>query len=158
MLLDSGLLFAASTMRKGLNLPQASSAQTITQEFGLGNISLTYSRPNVKGRKIFGVGTLQPYGEVWRTGANQATVIKFTDDVTIDGNKVPAGEYGLFSIPGKDEWTIIYQQNLPNNGVLMSTSRLTTVLRFTVKPSAVKDLAETFTMQFTNVKPTTGAT
>ncbi|MGZ3823028.1 MAG: DUF2911 domain-containing protein, partial [Mucilaginibacter sp.] len=88
-----------------LKVPQLSSTQTIEQELGLGKITLTYSRPNVKGRKIF--GAMEPYGVVWRTGANAATVIKFSDDVTIEGNKVPAGEYGLFSIPDKDEWTVI---------------------------------------------------
>ncbi len=139
---------------QGLKMPQASSAQTITQEFGLGNINLTYSRPNVKGRKIFGVGTLQPYGEVWRTGANQATVIKFSDDVTIEGKKLPAGEYGLFSIPGKDEWTIIINKTAKQWGAY-EYKQADDVVRFTVKPSAVKDLVETFTMQFTNVKPTT---
>lgn len=139
---------------QGLKLPQASSAQTITQEFGLGSITLTYSRPNVKGRKIFGVGTLQPYGEVWRTGANQATVIKFSDDVTIEGKNVPAGEYGLFSIPGKDEWTIIINKTAKQWGAYQY-KQADDVVRFIVKPSLVKDLVETFTMQFTNVKPAT---
>lgn len=139
---------------QGLKMPQASSAQTITQEFGLGSITLNYSRPNVKGRKIFGVGTLQPYGEVWRTGANQATVIKFSDDVTIEGNKIPAGEYGLFSIPGKDEWTIIINKTAKQWGAY-EYKQADDVARFTVKPSVVKDLVETFTMQFANVKPAT---
>src|SRR5580658_10589368 len=83
--------------------PAPSSAQTIVQGFGLGKITLTYSRPNVKGRKIFGY--TEPYNAVWRTGANAATTITFTDDVTLDGHKVTAGTYGLFSIPGEDEWT-----------------------------------------------------
>lgn len=142
------------TYAQGLKMPQASSAQTITQEFGLGSITITYSRPDVKGRKIFGEGTLQPYGEVWRTGANQATVIKFSDDVTIEGNKVPAGEYGLFSIPGKSEWTIILNKTAKQWGAYQY-KQADDVLRFTVKPTAVKDLVETFTLQFNNVKPGT---
>jgi hypothetical protein len=85
--------------------PAPSSTQTIVQNFGLGKITLSYSRPNVKGRKIFGY--TEPYNAVWRTGANAATTITFTDDVTLEGHKVAAGEYGLFSIPGEDEWTII---------------------------------------------------
>ncbi len=85
--------------------PQPSSTQTVVQDFGLGKINLVYSRPDVKGRKIF--GGMEPYGAVWRTGANSATVIKFSDDVTMEGNKIPAGEYGLFSIPGEQDWTII---------------------------------------------------
>src|ERR1700744_6770853 len=85
--------------------PQPSSTETITQGFGLGTIKLVYSRPNVKGRKIF--GGMEPYGTVWRTGANSATVIKFSDEVIMAGKKIPAGEYGFFRIPGEDEWTII---------------------------------------------------
>lgn len=76
-----------------LKIPQPSSGQTIIQDFGLGKITLTYSRPNVKGRKIF--GGMEPMGVVWRTGANAATRIKFTDDVKIEGKDLPAGEYAL---------------------------------------------------------------
>ncbi|MFT2603692.1 DUF2911 domain-containing protein, partial [Escherichia coli] len=67
-------------------VPAPSSTQSITQNFGLGKISLTYSWPNVKGRKIF--GALEPYGAVWRTGANNATSVKFTDEVIINNTKV----------------------------------------------------------------------
>ena len=77
---------AQNSYAQNLKVPQLSSTQTITQELGLGQIDLTYSRPNVRGRKIF--GGLEPYGTVWRTGANAATIIKFSDDVTINGNKV----------------------------------------------------------------------
>src|ERR1700712_4529265 len=90
---------------QALKVPQLSSTQTIIQDLGLGKITVVYSRPNVKGRKIF--GGMEPYGVVWRTGANAATTIQFSDDVTIEGNKVPAGTYGLFSIPDKNEWTVI---------------------------------------------------
>src|SRR5580693_7461225 len=94
-----------STQGNAQITPQPSSSEMITQGFGLGTITLTYSRPNTKGRKIFGY--VEPYDKVWRTGANSATVIKFTDDVSIEGHKVPPGEYGLFSIPGEKQWTII---------------------------------------------------
>ena len=101
------LIFGIALLLAGINsgaqelkMPQASSAQTITQEFGMGNIKISYSRPNVKGRKIF--GGLVPYNEVWRTGANSATVISFSDDVKVMGKDVPAGEYALFTIPALD--------------------------------------------------------
>src|SRR3978361_1872773 len=87
-----------SAMAQDLTIPQPSPKATIAEEFGLGKITLTYCRPGVKGRKIFGYS--EPYGLVWRTGANNATTIQFTDEVTIEGQKVPAGEYGLFTIPG----------------------------------------------------------
>src|ERR1700748_2803572 len=79
-------------------VPQPSPKQTIIQGFGLGNITVTYSRPSTKGRKIF--PQMEGYGIVWRTGANNATTIKFSDDVTMEGHAVPAGEYSLFTIPG----------------------------------------------------------
>lgn len=131
--------------------PAPSSTQTITQDFGLGRITLIYSRPNVKGRKIF--GNVEPYGKVWRTGANSATVIKFTDDVSVEGHKVPAGEYGLFSIPGEGEWTIILSKN-PKQWGAYTYSQADDYLRFTVKPAKLAENQETFTMQFVKVFPT----
>lgn len=136
---------------QGLKLPQPSTSQTITQDFGLGNISLSYSRPNVKGRKIF--GGLEPYGVIWRTGANSATVIKFTEAVKIEGKDVAAGEYALFTIPGKTEWTIILNKGTKEWGSY-TYSETNDVLRVKVKPLMLKDKVETFTMQFANVSDT----
>jgi hypothetical protein len=132
--------------------PQPSSTQSIVQDFGLGKISLTYSRPDVKGRKIF--GGMEPYGAVWRTGANSATVIKFTDEVTMEGNKIPAGEYGLFSIPGEKEWTIILSKQPKQWGAYLY-KEADDFLRFKVKTERVAALTETMTLAFTNVTPTT---
>jgi hypothetical protein len=149
------LLVAVSTYttqaQTRLKMPQASTSQTITQEFGLGKVTLIYSRPNVKGRKIF--GGLEPYGQVWRTGANSATVITFTDDVTIEGNKVPAGEYALFTIPNATEWTIILNKKTKQWGAY-EYKQADDVLRFKVKADKASAPVETFTMQFGNVKPT----
>ncbi len=133
--------------------PAPSSSQTIVQGFGLGNITLTYSRPNIKGRKMFGY--TEPYNAVWRTGANSATVIKFSDDVTIEGHKVPAGEYGLFSIPGEKQWTIILS-NKPEQWGAYTYSVKDDFLRFMVKPEKLQQLQETFTLAFENVYPTSG--
>ena len=136
---------------QSLKVPQLSSSQTITQELGLGKITLTYSRPNVKGRKIF--GAMEPYGTVWRTGANAATIIQFTDDVTIEGNKVPAGEYGLFSIPDKNEWTVILNKTAHQWGAY-TYKQSDDILRFKVKTINHADPLETLTMQFNNVDQT----
>jgi hypothetical protein len=130
--------------------PQPSSTQTITQDFGMGKINLVYSRPDVKGRKIF--GGMEPYGTVWRTGANSATVIKFTDDVSMEGKQVPAGEYGLFSIPGEKEWTIIISKQ-PKQWGAYNYKESDDYLRFAVKTKHLDDLAETMTLAFTNVSP-----
>jgi len=133
--------------------PQPSSSQTITQGFGLGTITLNYSRPNTKGRKIFGY--VEPYDKVWRTGANSATVIKFSDDVMLEGNKVPAGEYGLFSIPGENQWTIILSKK-PKQWGAYTYNQGDDYLRFTVKPVKLPRPVETFTLAFENMYPTSG--
>ena len=91
-----------------LKVPQPSTLQIIQQDFGLGQITITYSRPNVKGRKIF--GNIEPYGMVWRTGANAATKFKLTDSIWIEKHALAPGEYALFTIPGPNEWTVIFNK------------------------------------------------
>jgi hypothetical protein len=144
---------APGVQAQSFTAPQASSGQTIVQDFGLGKITVAYSRPNVKGRNVF--ADLAPYGQVWRTGANSATIITFTDEVTLAGHKVVPGEYGLFTIPGKVEWTIILNKTAKQWGAY-TYKEADDVLRFKVKAAKLKDIAETFTIQFANVLPTTG--
>jgi DUF2911 family protein len=91
-----------------LKLPRASQKGTVSQTIGLTDVTITYSRPGVKGRVIW--GDLVPYDKVWRTGANEATTIVFSKDVTIDGKALPAGTYSLHTIPGKSSWTIIFNK------------------------------------------------
>src|SRR6478736_8705248 len=102
--------FVANVYAQELHTPQPSPTEEVKQNFGLSSIELSYSRPGVKGRKIF--GDLVPYGKVWRTGANGATTINFGEDVTIGGKKVAAGKYGLLTIPGETEWTFIITKQL----------------------------------------------
>src|SRR5215831_13868709 len=104
------LCISLSGYSQQLTTPAPSPPQYVKQNFGLSSIELSYSRPGVKGRKIF--GDLVPYGKVWRTGANDATTITFGDDVVIDGKKIPAGKYGLLTIPGEAEWTFILSKQL----------------------------------------------
>lgn len=103
-----GLMATAGAQQ--INTPAASTTQNISQTFGLGKVDVSYSRPSAKGRTV--MGNLVPYGKVWRTGANQATTITFSDDVTIGGKAVKAGKYGLLSIPGASEWTLILTKDL----------------------------------------------
>jgi len=102
---------------QNLNSPQPSPTVNVKQNFALGSIELSYSRPGVKGRKI--MGDLVPFNKVWRTGANAATTITFSDNVTIGGKEVKAGKYGLLTIPGEKKWTIIISKdaniNQPSN-------------------------------------------
>ena len=88
--------------------PQASPHAVLTQSVGTTDITIDYHRPGVKGRQVW--GGLVPYDKVWRTGANEATMITFSDDVTIDGKPLPKGTYSLHTIPGKSEWTIIFNK------------------------------------------------
>jgi hypothetical protein len=104
----------------------------------------------VKGRKIF--GDLVPFGKVWRTGANQATTLTFGDEVMIGGTKIPAGKYGLLTIPEKDNWTVILTSQL-NATSPDDYKKDSDIVRFNAKPFTLKEPQETFTMQFINIKP-----
>lgn len=136
---------------QGIRVPQPSTGQTLVQDFGLGKITINYSRPNMKGRKIF--GALEPFGKVWRTGANSATVVKFSEPVSIQGKQIAAGEYGLFSIPNANEWTIILSKTSKTWGAY-TYNEADDYARFTVKPQNLKQPVETFTIQFSDVKAT----
>jgi hypothetical protein len=133
-----------------LTTPQPSPTQTIKQNFGLSSIELSYSRPGIKGRKIF--GDLVPYGKVWRTGANNATTLTFADDVTIGNTKVRAGKYGLLTIPDKKTWTVILTKQLDVTSPA-AYQQDQDVVRVDVAPMNMNESVETFTMQFANVKP-----
>ena len=148
MLLAASVLFFSAQGQ--IKTPPPSPTQTIKQDFGLSAIELSYSRPGTKGRKIF--GDLVPFGKVWRTGANNATTLTFGDDVTIGGTKIPAGKYGLLSIPEKDRWTLIItkQTDVTNPAAYKEDQDL---VRVTVEPIKMKEPVETFTMQFASVKP-----
>jgi len=132
-----------------LKIPAASRGQRIEQDFGLGTISVNYFRPNTKGRKI--IGGMEPYGIVWRTGANNATIIKLTDTVTIEGHLINPGSYSLFSIPGANEWTIIFNKEDEQWGAYAYDEKKD-VLRFKVKPVRLPSRIETLTIQFANVR------
>ena len=141
-----------SVSSQSIKMPPPSPPQTIKQDFGISSIELSYSRPGVKGRKVF--GDLVPYGKVWRTGANSATTIDFADEVTIGEKKVPAGKYGLLTIPDKDNWIIIISKETTVTNPA-DYKQESDVVRVNVKPMTLKDKMETFTMQFADVKSST---
>lgn len=140
------------TFAQTLTTPQPSTTQTIKQNFALAAIELSYSRPNIKGRSV--IGNLVPFGKVWRTGANGATTLTFGDDVTIGDKKIPAGKYGLLSIPDKENWTLIItkQTDVTSAAAYKETED---VVRVNVKPMITANKVETFTIQFANVKSNT---
>jgi hypothetical protein len=135
---------------QNLRTPAPSPTQTVKQDFALSTVELSYSRPSVKGRKIF--GDLVPYGKVWRTGANQATTITFGEEVTIGDKKVPAGKYGLLTIPDQNEWTLIITKQLDVTSPA-NYKQDQDVARVKLKPETLPFAIESFMMVFDNIKP-----
>lgn len=136
-------LATISLSAQQIKTPAASPRISITQTVGLSEISLDYSRPSVKGRKIFGADGLVMDGKMWRMGANASTKIEFNEDVKIDGKSVPAGEYALYAIPNPDMWTIIIHKNTSYWGVGPDYTSSEDLLRLTVKPQETTHFVET---------------
>ncbi len=135
-----------------VNMPAPSPTQTIIQDFGLGKIELTYSRPGIKGRQVFGVNSeLVPLGKPWRTGANAATKIHFSDNVSIGGQALDSGSYVIYTVPGKDQWDIILSKGSAYPGSEGFTTN-DDVLHYKAPVILHKEKIETFTMQFSNLK------
>ncbi len=132
-----------------LKLPTLSQRAIITQRIGLTDITINYCRPLVSGRTLFGKEI--PYGQVWRAGANENTVISFTDDVSVEGHALPAGTYGLHMIPGADQWTIIFSKNSTSWGSF-SYDEKEDALRVTTKPQPA-EFEEALAYTFEDVKP-----
>lgn len=141
------LAFCIALGASAQELPKASPAASVEQRVGLTDISLTYSRPAARGRAIF--GDLVPYGEVWRTGANECTKFTTSTDITFGGQPLKAGTYALFTIPAETGWTIIvsHQTNLWGNTGYTEESD---VFRTMAMPST-SDYDENFTIGFKNV-------
>lgn len=151
--LTVAVLIITSYSNAQLKTPQPSPTATIQQTIGLTDVEVIYSRPGAKGRTIF--GDLVPFGEIWRTGANSSTKIKFSDDVKIGGQAIKAGQYALYTIPTSTEWTIIIYKGLENWGS-GGYDQTQDVARFTVKPIKLLDKYETFTIDFSELE-TSGA-
>jgi hypothetical protein len=152
---------AETLAQSPLRLPRPSPKATVVQTIGVTDVSITYSRPGVKGRKIWGdppagaTGTatlddgrarpadavIVPYGHVWRTGANEATLFKVTDDVLVNGQPLAAGSYSLHTIPGRDEWTIIFNKDDGQWGSFTYDEKKD-VLRVKAKPQPAADSQE----------------
>src|SRR6056297_3850063 len=102
------------SMQAQISTPAPSPLAKMEQMVGLTEVHLEYSRPSAKGRTIY--GDLVPFDKLWRTGANSATKVTFSDDVVIEGKTLEAGSYALFTIPGKEEWTIIFNTDTEQGG------------------------------------------
>ena len=131
-----------------VDFPQASPTETLKQRVGVTDIEVVYSRPSAKGRVMLGGNN--PYGQVWRTGANSATRVSFSTAVTLQGSQVDAGTYEVFTVPGKDEWTIILQK-AGNQWGAYAYDPKNDILRVTAKPMALADPVETFTIDINDI-------
>jgi tetratricopeptide (TPR) repeat protein len=140
---------AARAQSALLDLPRESQHAQITQKIGLTNITISYHRPLAKGRQVF--GKLEPYGKVWRAGANENTTIEFSDPVTVEGKALAAGVYGLHMIPGESEWTVIFSKTATAWGSF-SYDQKDDALRVTVK-SQPAESHEALTYDFDDPKP-----
>jgi hypothetical protein len=130
---------------------RVSSKAGVFQTLGITDVDVSYSRPGVKNRKIW--GELVPYNKVWRAGADEATKITFSTDVTIEGKKLPAGAYGFFAIPGENEWTLIFNKIADQWGAF-TYNESEDALRIKVKPVPNSN-QEWLLYSFTDMTPTT---
>lgn len=140
-------LFAQAPAVK-IAFPDASPAATLKQRVGVTDVEISYNRPGMKGRTVF--GGLVPYGEIWRTGANTATKLTFSTDVKLNGTAIPAGTYELFTIPGKTEWMIIIHKNMSQWGSYAYDQK-NDVARFKVTPSTLGSAVETMAFGLSDV-------
>jgi hypothetical protein len=139
---------ALPAQQAALTFPQPSPAATVSQRVGLTDVEIVYSRPAAKGRTIF--GGLVPYGKLWRTGANAATKISFSTDVTLSGKPVPAGSYSLFTIPETREWTVILNK-VPEQSGTSTYDEAQDLLRVKVPMVALAEPVESFRISVEDV-------
>lgn len=140
---------SAQTAAPKIEFPSPSPAASIKQRVGLTDVEISYHRPSVKGRKIF--GDLVPFGEVWRTGANQATKLTFSTPVKLNGTALAAGTYELFTIPGRDEWTVIFHKPMSQWGSYAYDAK-NDVARIQAKPVALPSSIETFAIAVSDLR------
>ncbi len=145
------VLFGVSSLLAQTTLPRVSQRQSVSQTVGDTTVSIVYHRPNIKSREVW--GGLVPYGEVWRTGANENTTFEISNDVKINGQALPKGKYGLHTIPTKDSWTIIFNK-VNNEWGSFNYNAKDDALRAIVKP-VTGEFKETMTIDFDNVADTT---
>ncbi|HEY0782334.1 MAG TPA: DUF2911 domain-containing protein [Thermoanaerobaculia bacterium] len=144
---------AAPAAAQQIDVPRPSPNASVSQLIGLTEVTLHYSRPGVKGRKIW--GELVPYKKVWRTGANENTTITFSTPVTIGGKELPAGTYGLQTIPDEGHWTVIFSKDAKLWGAF-DYKEADDALRIEVQPRPADAFQERMSFDFTDLSDTAG--
>ncbi|MDC1162158.1 DUF2911 domain-containing protein [Tenacibaculum sp.] len=141
--------FALNTNAQ-VKTPQPSPFSKLEQKVGLTDITIEYSRPGVKGRKIF--GDLVPFGKTWRTGANANTKVTISDELTIDGKKLKKGTYAIFTVPNKNSWDVIFYKQANNWGTPRKWDETNVALKVSTPVIPMPMNIETFTMTIDNLK------
>lgn len=145
----AAIIFSSQPTIAQIDYPSPSPFATIHQKVGVTDVKVEYSRPAKKGRILF--VDIEEFGKIWRTGANASTKISFSDDVTLEGKPVPAGEYALYSIPGKTDWTVMLYKDLSLGGNIGDYDESKEVVRVNVKAEKVLDSVESFTIDIGNI-------
>lgn len=148
-LLLIGIMFFAGAQ---INTPIPSPAGSVSSTVGLTEIKIDYFRPGVKGRQVFGTGDqyLEQFGNVWRTGANAGSIISFSTDLKVGGQDLKAGEYQIVSLPGKDEWQVMFLTEMIG-GNMSNYNEDIVAAKVTVKPSQPMSTVERLTFQIANI-------
>jgi hypothetical protein len=152
-ILSLALVAVCLVSQAQVKTPAASPAGSVSTVVGLTDIKIDYSRPRLKGRKIFGEGSEfhEPFGKIWRTGANDGTKITFSDDVTVEGVKVPAGQYLIYTWPGASEWTVSLYKDLDLGGDTNSYDKTKEAANFKVKSEKLAEKIETLTFNIGDI-------
>ena len=143
------IMVATADVTAQINTPSPSPTAKVEQEVGLTDVVLKYSRPSVKGRKLF--IDVEKFGKIWRTGANAATTISFSDDVKLEGHDVPAGKYALYTVPGEQEWSVMLYKDLTLGGNVNGYDESKELVRFNVNSQQMPMPIETFTIDIGNI-------
>ena len=130
------LLFVTVTVAQGqrLTMPEPSQDASITQRLGISDVTITYNSPGARGRKVF--GGMIPYKAVWRAGANENTTISFSHDAIVEGQNIKAGTYGLYMVPGKEQFQILFSKFSKSWGSVLPTES-EIVLKVSVSPKKI---------------------
>jgi hypothetical protein len=154
ILIAFAIILAPFATEAQIKTPQASPKGYIKQTVGLTDVEVTYSRPGARGRAVF--GNLVPFGKLWRTGANENTIINFSDDVVIDGKTLKKGKYAIYTIPKIESWEVIFYLSTDNWGLPENWNDAYVALRTTVKEDALPTPLETFTIGINGLDPNFG--
>jgi hypothetical protein len=144
ILIVLAIIITQFTIEAQIKTPQSSPKAAIDQVVGLTDVEIVYSRPSARGRAVF--GNLVPFGELWRTGANENTMISFSDDVVIDGKILKKGKYALYTIPNVQSWEVIFYMDTDNWGTPKEFNEENVALRTIVKEDSTSKAVETFTI------------